>query len=236
MSSINRVSWSPPSGDDGAGLCPADRPDAGWAPNDGVDRTSRTPAWLEPGRPTDPQALVPDLLRWEGRCNHMYKDTRGYVTTGIGNLVKTADDAARLPWVDAKTGQPASDAQIRTAFQAVAGGPDGKKAGAYEKLTTLRLPDEVVTELATQRLEREFLPGLRRQFPGFDQFPPAARAALVDMAYNLGLGGLAKFEKLNTACLQGDWEAAAQECHRKSSRPERNDWTMHQFQLAARTA
>jgi GH24 family phage-related lysozyme (muramidase) len=181
--------------------------------------------------PTDD--LVADLLRWEGRTSHMYVDTRGYVTTGIGNMIPSAEAAKKLPWIDAKTGKPATPEQIEAAFTAVAGMPKGMKAGNYASATTLRLPDSTVRQLASDRLKNEFLPALRRMFPDFDSFPESAQKALVDMVYNLGAGGLAKFKNLRAACEAGDWARAATECSRSTSRPERNEWTRQMFLEAA---
>src|SRR5262245_20061809 len=47
----------------------------------------------------DASAFLKDLKGWEGEHPNLYVDTRGFVTTGIGQLLKTADDAAKLPWL-----------------------------------------------------------------------------------------------------------------------------------------
>jgi len=72
-------------------------------------------------------------------------------------------------------------------------------------------------------------------FPGFNSLPESARWALVDMAYNLGGGGLKKYAKLKTALekavkskKQEDFEAAAKESKRNGIQSSRNaaiyDW------------
>jgi GH24 family phage-related lysozyme (muramidase) len=188
----------------------------------------RTPA----GR-VDVEALRRDLLRWEGNCRHMYRDSEGFVTTGIGHLLRTADEAVKLPWVHASTGQPASPSEVRAAFAGVAGMPTGHKAPYYERGSDLRLSPDVVRDLADRRLEREFLPGIRRHFPHFDSYPAPAQSALVDMAYNLGVAGLGNFKKLIAACERGDFATAATESHRKSCRDDRNDATHALFVDAA---
>lgn len=163
----------------------------------------------------------------------MYLDSRGHVTVGIGHLVKTARDAQKLPFIDRATGRPATPAQIADAFAAVKGANVGGDADRYASLTGLRLPRSEIKDLALQRLDREFLPGLRRIFPGFDNYPRSAQVALCDMAYNLGIGGLAKFRDLRAACESGDFDAAARECNRKTSRDERNEWARSLFRHAA---
>jgi hypothetical protein len=55
------------------------------------------------------------------------------------------------------------------------------------------------------------------------------------MAYNLGVGKLGKaFPTLIKACRDGNFELAADECKRSSSRPERNEATQGLFLEAAR--
>ncbi len=228
-----------------------------WAPGDGIDRPATPISWLPPSTPAhhgpsgaaghakaaarspSSRELVAELMHMEGNVGHMYLDTKGLVTTGIGNLVKTPEAARKLPWVDTTTGKPATPEQIDQAFAAVQGMAKGQKAGVYSGATTLRLSPDVVRDLALGRLDREFLPGLHRQFPHFDSYPAPAQRALVDMIYSLGEGssrqnsGIAKFHNLRAACESGDWTAAASECHRKGGRDDRNAWTSQQFLKAA---
>jgi GH24 family phage-related lysozyme (muramidase) len=174
-----------------------------------------------------------DLLKWEGNVRHMYRDTQGHVTTGVGNLLRDAGAAAALPWRHGESGPPATADEIRAAFKKVTKLGTGYKASYYQRASDLVLPQATVVSLMANRLEREFLPGLRRTFPGFDHYPQPAQRALVDMAYNLGVGGLAKFERLREACERGDFAAAALECNRRTSRPERNQATRELFLTAA---
>ena len=48
-------------------------------------------------------------------------------------------------------------------------------------------------------------------FPNVDGFSENRQMALVDMAFNLGKGGLAGFEKMVEAIRLGDWEKASEE-------------------------
>ena len=199
----------------------------------------------------DVRSLAADLLRWEDSKPFMYADTRGFVTTGIGNKLGRVEDAIALPWRHAKTGAPATPSEVRQAFEKVlaryehfqSGNTDGKKsaaAGYYEHSTDLVLPDGCATDLATSRLEKDFLPGLRQLFPGFDGYPQPAQRALVDMVYTLGKEGLEhKFPTVVEACRTGRFADAASHCHRKAhanehrKSDERNDATKRQFLEAA---
>lgn len=188
------------------------------------------------GPALDVRALYRELTRWEGSRRHMYVDTRGNVTTGVGHLLRDGNAAASLPWFHRASGKAATPEEIRTAFRDVAAMGAGRKADFYQSGSDLVLSEAKLEQLAAIRLEREFLPGLRRLFPHFDGYPPAAQRALVDMAYNLGVGGLGKFENLIAACERGDFRTAADECNRRSSRPERNDATRALFLEAAQVA
>lgn len=172
-------------------------------------------------------ALVNGLTRWEGAIPWMYQDTHGLVTCGIGNYLRTAEDACELPFVAGSA--PATPDQIARAFRIVAGKKAGMASGHYRLIPSVELTDNTMRALAATRIRGEFVPGIRRSFTRFDDYPTAAQIALVDCAYNLGVAGLAKFRKLITACEAGEWSTAARECHRSTCRPERNDWTAQQF-------
>jgi GH24 family phage-related lysozyme (muramidase) len=208
-------------------------------PGDGVDApandgapTPRQPLSASPAGagPTAHSELFAGLVRFEGNVRHMYRDTEGHVTTGVGHLLRTPADAQKLPWIDGRTGQRATPEQIDAEFDRVIGMPEGLKAGGYREPDGLVLPKALAAALSQQRLENEFLPGLRRIFPDFDAFPREAQRALVDMVYNLGVAGLGKkFPKMIAACNSGDWATAAEQCRRSSCREDRNAWTRDQF-------
>ena len=177
-----------------------------------------------------------DLEAFEGCTTWLYADVRGLVTIGIGNLVENADACAALPFVhalltaDGSPPPPVTDDDKRNAYCKILNAFDSPKpAAAYRFVSDLRLTQAFVAELVGQRLEAEFYPGLLRLCPGFDAFPLPARRALVDMAYNLGVGGLEKFPHLLAACNAGDWAEAARQCHRSSCRESRNLWCAQCF-------
>jgi GH24 family phage-related lysozyme (muramidase) len=175
----------------------------------------------------DVGALRDDLLRWEGNKPFMYLCSAGYVTTGIGNKLANAQEATALPWQHKATGLPATPAEIRTAFERVAAmtaefrcgdpkAPNPFGPQHYEKMSDLVLPDGAANQLAVDRLEKDFLKGLRRLFPGFDGYPQPAQRALVDMAYTLGVNGLeTKFPRFVAACREGKFADAAEQSDRK---------------------
>jgi GH24 family phage-related lysozyme (muramidase) len=180
----------------------------------------------------------------------MYLDTHKppLVTVGAGNMLQDAVAAQALPFVNAATNRPATKEEIAHAFRVVASMPGGLPAERYHLSPSIELPEETVKELAISRVRTEFVPKIKKLFRGFDGFPVAAREAIIDIAYNAGVGspetvvhgkthaatGLHKFHRLKTAIEAGDWLAAARSSHRSSSRPERNEWTRELFERAAR--
>jgi GH24 family phage-related lysozyme (muramidase) len=193
----------------------------------GADRPAPQPPANPRHTTIDVGALRDDLLRWEGNKPFMYLCSAGYVTTGIGNKLANAQEAIALPWQHEATGLPATPAEIRTAFERVAAmtaefrREDPKAlnpfaAKHYEKVSDLVLPDGAANQLAVDRLEKDFLKGLRRLFPGFDGYPQPAQRALVDMAYTLGVNGLeTKFPSVVKACRDRKFADAAKYSHRK---------------------
>src|SRR3954470_2211477 len=85
-------------------------------------------------------AIVRDLERFEGRYPHLYRDCRGYVTIGVGNLVSTADACARLPLLrPGSPPTPALDDEKRVAWNAVNAAKPNMRASYYRPLSALRL-------------------------------------------------------------------------------------------------
>lgn len=54
--------------------------------------------------------------------------------------------------------------------------------------------------------------GARRVYPDFDVLPAAARQALIEMSFQLGATGLAKFVNLKKAIQHRRWKDAGSEC------------------------
>jgi GH24 family phage-related lysozyme (muramidase) len=177
--------------------------------------------------------LIADLTRWEGKFRHLYLDTKGLPTIGIGNLVATAEAAVALPFVVMPDGRAAVEEEKRQSWKVVKAMPGSMRARAYESASNLRLTEKAVDALVVERLTGEFLPGLRDLYPKFDTFPMQAKQSFVDLAYNCGLGGLAKFSQLRNAALLQDWVSASKRCHRSSSREDRNVWCASMFMYAA---
>ena len=162
------------------------------------------------------------IKRGEGCVTHMYLDTVGKVTVGVGNMLPNSDTATELPFIIRESGEVASDSQIISDFESVSNQEKAKLASGYKKFTKLDLPDNAIDELLNKRID-SFESGLRRDFSEYDNYPDEVRLGLMDMAFNLGNSGLVnKFPAFTRAVREHDWEGCANECHRNGIADLRN--------------
>jgi hypothetical protein len=181
----------------------------------------------------DTRSLCAELLRWEPCRPHMYVDRRGFLATGAGHALRSIEAAIALPWCHRASGLPATIAEIARAFVRVRALGRRQKTLSYRLASDLVLPPGIAGDLAIGRVERDVLPALRRLCSDFDRYPLPARRALVDMAFDVGVAGLARFRNLIAACAQRDFATAANHCHRRASRETRNAATRVLFLEAA---
>lgn len=80
--------------------------------------------------------------------------------------------------------------------------------GVGRNLTTTGISREEALGLLRHDLARTEA-GLRQRYPWFDRLDPMRQRVLVDMAFNLGLAGFARFTDMITAVASQRWEHAA---------------------------
>ena len=172
----------------------------------------------------DTAGVLARLERFEGRIPHMYRCTGGEVTIGSGHAIMTPADALQLAW------ETAAD-QVAAGYAAVAAAPKGLVASHYAALSVCRMNNAAIDQLAVADIAR-FTAQLRANLPNWDRYPAPAQAALFDMAYNLGIGGLRKFHNMLAAVDAGNWQLAAQESRRNGIGDARNQEIAALFQAA----
>jgi GH24 family phage-related lysozyme (muramidase) len=169
------------------------------------------------------KGLLSRLKEAEGESDHLYRDKNGVVTIGFGHNASDREAVKNLPFVRKSDGEAATAAEIEKEWNATRGLPANKTLPFYEGKTALRLDKDTVDSLFRDDVTQAES-ALQRLFPGYDDFPRAAREGLLDMSFNLGATGLAdKFPELVKAVKAKDWSKAAQESHRKGVSDERND-------------
>jgi len=175
--------------------------------------------------------VVAKLIEFEGSVPHMYLDSVGLVTVGVGSLLRTPEQAEALPFVSRETGERVAAEHIRAEWEKLSRMEQNNyAAGYYRKHTNLELPDEAIEHQVIHHME-DFIDGLRRSFPDFDSYPEQARKAILDMTFNLGLNGvLTKFPSFVAAFRAQDWDRCRAECNRRGIAEARNTYVKDLFQ------
>jgi GH24 family phage-related lysozyme (muramidase) len=179
--------------------------------------------WAYARSSTIPPGAVERAKRTEGNIEHLYLDSNGNVTVGVGRMLRNADAAAKLAFVRNADGAAASEKEIRDEFAVVAGKEKDKLASFYKQFTTLHLTKDTIEALLTADLQTA-ISGLQRDFKDYDTYPTGVQEALIDRAFNLGNAKLInEFPKFVGHIRNRDWKAAARESHRRGIGDARND-------------
>ena len=167
----------------------------------------------------------------------MYLDDGNNVTVGIGTLLKDADAAKLLKFVERGTNKPAHATHIENAFNKIQNsGLAGSVHTVFEPLTSIEISEAVAVDQVSKIIP-VFLGELRRQrfFRDLDTYPAEAKMGLLDMIYTLGLPNfLALFKRFSPAVQRRDWKMAANESSRSSVKDSRNQIVRQWFEEAAR--
>lgn len=180
-------------------------------------RSSVRDYWLEFNRPL------------EGRVNYMYLDSKGYVTTGLGNKIdataaplaaptEAERDAShtiarQLAWsaVDDRT---ATDDEVDAEWDVVKSKMElaDRGGGAFgPPLTSLHLSEQEIDRMVFDKLdEMEAYLQARAEFGDFANWPADAQLGVLSMAW--AMGPAFRFPRFQSFVASGDWNAAATEC------------------------
>lgn len=156
----------------------------------------------------------------EGDVRYMYKDSKGYVTIGIGNKIDPISTAS--PWLSPnnfthKHRKSFTRADVEKEWRTVRNVKNWRCHGDFESITNLRLTDVALTNLFNSKLnsiELNLKNRYREWFGEFDSWPADAQMGLLGLAWGIGEGGVAmKFKKFRQACYEWDFITAAAESH-----------------------
>ncbi len=178
--------------------------------------------------------LKKQITSYEGNVSHMYLDSEGYVTVGIGSLIPSLKAAQKLPFVHNKTLKKATSKEIQQDYTKIKSQPKGKYSFKYKKYTKLILTQKSIDNLFATQIN-QFHKELKLLYPKFDLYPTEVKMALFDMIYNLGMSKLKNlFPKFNLAIKQKNWKEAAKQSHRKPTIPQsRNNYVKNLLLNAA---
>ena len=162
-------------------------------------------------RPSVRDVFYDFTARFEGVVPWLYADVLGLVTVGVGNLVDPMSTALVLPFLR-QNGEPATRGQIADEWQRVKNDPKCASLGHRyaERITSLRLTTEGVTDLVLGKLEANDH-ALARRFASWEEWPADAQLATHSMAW--ACGPAFHFPRLEGALMARAFAAAAEEAH-----------------------
>lgn len=156
----------------------------------------------------------------EGRCGHMYPDSLGLVSTGIGSLIDASKENPQAPWTPAHASDlpwhgTTADWGIDDEWKKMK--DEGRKMLAsgrlhpgqwFRPMARLTLTDAEV-QRRFENQARTKVTGLKRWrwYRQFDSFPADAQVAIVARSW----GPLLENYRFNRACCYRDWQWAQQE-------------------------
>jgi GH24 family phage-related lysozyme (muramidase) len=182
---------------------------------------------------TEKTTLRTKMEKYEGKINYMYLDSKGYVTVGVGHLLKDLASAQKLSFKKSNN-MLASKDEIKADYEAVKKQPKNRLASFYKKHVKLKLSDLDINTLTNKHIDN-FESELKRIFPQFSTYPSEVRLALFDIIFNVGMTDLNnKWPGLKKAVKAKDWFEAAKESNRKAPiSTERNKYVKDLFEKAA---
>ncbi|BEM74046.1 hypothetical protein SME36J_34690 [Serratia marcescens] len=180
-----------------------------------------------PGTDDLDEAVFDNLFFHEGSITHMYMDTTGHVTIGIGTMLPNVQAAQAVPFISA--GNASTPQQIEAEYNRVAAIGPGYTAQHYQQGATMGISPNTVRSLAQSHVndDRNYLRGM---YPEFDSFPLSVKVALHDIIYTVGPTRLRNgFPSFNNAINSKNWSEAAKESNRKDVGAGRNRNTRRQL-------
>lgn len=172
-----------------------------------------------------PNSVIERTKRFEGVINHMYLDSKGFVTVGVGYLLPNADSASKLTFVLKSNGNPATKTEKESDWNTISQQEKNHQPAYYDQFAKLKLNQEDINTYLDQKLqscEKELMNLFTES--EYSHYPQKAQEALLDMIFNLGLTQfINKFPNLVNAVKKKDWKTAANECHRLGISESRNN-------------
>ena len=180
--------------------------------------------------------LAKKLTQYEGKFNHLYLDTKGKVTVGVGHLVANRNDMSTITMYKTKNNLPSQLATLpdkQAEYDKIVKLPWGQRYGAtsFKTHTALIMKDADINLLLNKHID-SFYNELTRIYnktngytEDFDKLPRNVQLVLFDMIFNLGASKIVNsFPNFNTSLKAGDWKKAATECNRPDVSPARNQY------------
>jgi hypothetical protein len=191
------------------------------------------------------KAFIPFTTPFEVYTPYMYTDNKGFVTTGIGDLMEDLSthqptaEVFSLPWMN-RDGSPATHEEILSEWNLVKTSFPGVQSTGDAAITQLRLSRQAVDALVYRKLASTEA-DLMRHYASWSEWPADAQLGTLSMAWAMGTGfsnpasnpGI-YFKSFSEAVNQEDFATAAPQSHCRNCDPKRNTANLIMFQNAAK--
>lgn len=166
--------------------------------------------------------------KFEGFIPHIYLDTKGKITTGVGALVDDEDAFLAVDWlVDGK--RPATVAEKKAAYARFQDLKRQEKfgqkygAGYYKDKSRLQVSEEYALQRMNEHLQND-LKKLREGIDGFDKLPYPLKEVLLDIRYNTGAVSPEKWPRLRNGIHEKNLTKIYHNVNRLKIQAKRNQW------------
>jgi len=166
------------------------------------------------------------LEQYEGRVEHMYLDTKGFVTVGVGHMMPSSEEAKKVAFINAVSGAAATKKEIEDEFALIKSKPFGAAYNyrRFKSYTKLKLSDSTINEITNKHIV--IFEGELKRIYGAAEFkthPKNVKLTLFDMIFNLGMRKLnTRYPKFNKYIKANDYKNSALESNKKGVAAERN--------------
>ncbi len=167
--------------------------------------------------------------KFENLIQHIYLDTEGKITTGVGALIDDEDVFMAVDWlVDGK--RPATVAEKKAAYDHFQDLKRQEKfgqkygAGYYKDESRLQVPEEYALKRLNEHLQND-LKKLREGIDGFDNLPYPLKDVLMDIRYNTGSVTRKNWKFLREGIDKKDLTQIFNHVNRPQVSSSRNKWT-----------
>lgn len=166
--------------------------------------------------------------KFEGYVPHIYLDTEGFITTGVGALVDDEKTFMAIDWlVDGI--RPATDAEKQAAYNRFQDLKRQKKfgqdygAGYYKDKSRLHVSEAYALQRMNEHVQND-LERLRNGIDGFDNLPYPLKEVLMDIRYTSGSVTRDNWKHLRDGIDKKDLTQIFNHVNRPQVSSSRNQW------------
>lgn len=196
-----------------------------------VNNVASQPLGIKDRYATAINMLKPKIIGFEGDIPHIYLDTNGFISSGVGYNVDNKDTFMSIPWRNQN--RPATQEEKEAAYNKFMELKNAKEYGEgydaehFKEYSPLTMEKDMRTSAMNKHVlnAAEFLD---RRYPWFRNLSPERQAAIIDIQYNTGKFTKNEFPKLIEAAKRNDFAEMAKQSHRKGVQKDRND-TIYQW-------